>query len=92
MYKMSVCVKDKISVDVGRGIFSGTQKLVIGDKYQVKNLRIDSYKSVSISKVRDIDGNYIGHFYSDQFCSIEDWREKQINEILNEESNLYKIK
>ena len=25
------------------------------------------------------------------FWTLEDWREKQINEILNEESNLYKI-
>lgn len=68
MYKISVCIKNIISIDVGHDSDIQTN-LVVGNKYLVKNL---SVAKVSISKVRDLDGNYIGHFYSDQFCPIDE--------------------
>lgn len=35
-----------------------------------------------------LDGNPLGYFLSELFMTLDEWREKQINEILNEESNL----
>lgn len=82
MYKLSVCIKDEPTLNLA----TTGGNLMVGGKYLVKR-ETKLFPIVrSISKVKDIDGNYIGHFYSDQFCSIEEWREKQINKIIIDEN------
>lgn len=54
-------------------------KLEVGKIYLQTNNRLDRRSDVF---TQDLDGKYIGFFRKECFMDLEEWREKQINEIL----------
>lgn len=53
--------------------------LIVGNKYFTLNKRD---KNDPICFIYELDGSLKGFYPSIMFCSIEDWRENQINDIL----------
>lgn len=54
-------------------------KLEVGKIYLQTNNRLDARSTVF---TQNLDGKYIGFFPKEYFMDLEEWREKQINEIL----------
>lgn len=68
-------------------IKSTNYKLEVGKTYLQTNNRLDRRSDVF---TQDLDGKYIGFFPKEHFMDLEEWREKQINQILDDEKgNLY---
>jgi hypothetical protein len=66
-----ICIKEHI--------LSGSTDLIVGNKYFTLNKRD---KNDPICFIYELDGSLKGFYPSIMFCSIEDWRENQINDIL----------
>ena len=62
-------------------IKSTNSKLEVGKTYLQTNNRLDVRSTVFI---QNLDGGYVGFYPKEYFMDLEEWREKQIDKILNE--------
>lgn len=60
-------------------IKSNNSNLEVGKTYLQTNNRLDARSTVFI---QNLDGGYLGFYPKEYFMTLEEWREKQINEIL----------